>query len=165
MATKVNEIEGYREAKKMLEQLDAVTQKKVVLSILRKASRPMISSARRRVSQKSKRIAKSIRLRQIKSAKKVAASIKPGGPDAWFAHFVEFGTSGIIKKGGGYKRESDNPQFAWVGKLGKGRRYRSDQPSFPFMRPAIDETKSQTDDLINKGFKEDINTTIKKFKK
>ena len=125
----------------------------------------MITSARRRVSQKSKRIARSIRLRQIKSAKKVGASIKPGGRDAWFAHFVEFGTSGIIKKSGGYKRESDNPQFAWVGKMGKGRRYRADQKAFPFMRPAIDETKATTENLINKGFKEDIETTIKKFKK
>lgn len=105
-------------------------------------------------------------MRKIRTTKKVAASIKPGGRDAWFAHFVEFGTSGIIKKGGGYKRESDNPKFAkWVGKVGKGKRYRKDEKSFPFMRPAMDETKNITKELINKGFKEDINTTIKKFKK
>jgi HK97 gp10 family phage protein len=159
---KVSEIEGYKEAKKLLKELDATTQKKVVLSILRKASRPMISNARRRVASKSKRIARSIKFRQIRSAKKVSGSIKP---TAWFSHFIEFGTSGIIKKAGGTKRESDNPEFGWVGKLGKGRRFRKDMPAFPFMRPAIDATKDEVDSLINKGFKEDIDTTIKKFKK
>lgn len=162
---KVSEIEGYKEAKKLLKELDAVTQKKVVLSILRKASKPMISNAKRRIASKSKRIARSIKFRQIRSAKKVSGSIKPGGKDGWFAHFLEFGTSGIIKKAGGYSRESDNPAFGWVGKLGKGRRFRKDQPAFPFMRPAIDATKNEVDSLINKGFKEDIDTTIKKFKK
>lgn len=161
----ISQIEGYKEAKKLLDQLDKVTKKKVVLSVLRKASRPIIRDAKNRVASKSKRIAKSIRFRQIKQAKNIAGSIKPGGKDAFFAHFVEFGTSGIIKKSGGYKRESDNPDFGWVGGLKKGKRYRLDQPAFPFMRPAISANKGQTKQLLQKGFTEDIQKTIKKFKK
>jgi HK97 gp10 family phage protein len=162
---KVHELDGFREAEKMLKELDKVTQKKVVLSVLRKASRPIITSARAKVSGTSKRIAKSIRFSQIRSTKKLAGSIKPRGKDAWFSHFVEFGTSGIVGKPGGYKRESDNPAFGWVGKIPRGRKYREDQPAKPYMRPAIAEKKQETKDLLNKGFTEDINATIKKFKK
>jgi len=163
---KVHDIDGYKEAKHILKELDKVTQKKVVLSILRKASRPIINSAKAKVSGTSQRIAKSIRFSQIRYAKKIAGSIKPRGKDAWYSHFIEFGTSGIIKKAGGYKRDTDNPEFAaWVGKLGKGKRYRKDQPAKPFMRPAISENKSRTEALIQKGFTADINKTIIKFKK
>jgi HK97 gp10 family phage protein len=160
-----SEIEGYKEAKKLLKELDKVTQKKVVLSVLRKASRPIITSAKSKIASKSKTIAKSIRFRQIRSTKKISGSIKPGGKDAWYPHFIEFGTSGIVKKSGGYKRESDNPAFSWVGRLGKGVRFRQDQQAVPFMRPAIAENKGQTKALLQKGFTEDIDKTIKKFKK
>lgn len=162
---KIHDLDGYNEAKKLLKELDKVTQRKVVLSVLRKSSRPIINSAKSKVRPYSKRIAKSIRFSQIRSAKKIAGSIKPRGKDAWFAHFVEFGTSGIVKKDGGYKRESDNPVFAWVGKIKRGDRYRKDQNEKPFMRPAIAEKKGETKRLINKGFIEDIQKLIKKFKK
>jgi HK97 gp10 family phage protein len=162
---KVHDLDGYNEAKKMLQELDKVTQKKVVLSVLRKSSRPIINSAKSKVRPTSKRVASSIRFSQIRSAKKIAGSIKPRGKDAWFAHFIEFGTSGIVKKAGGYKRSSDNPAFGWVGKLARGRRYRVDQTEKPFMRPAIAEKKGETKRLINRGFIDDIQKLIKKFKK
>jgi len=161
----VHNIDGFKEAKKLLENLDKVTQKKVVLSILRKASRPIIKAAKWRIAPYSKRVAASIRFGQIRSAKKLAGSIKPRGKNAWYAHFIEFGTSGIIKKGGGYKRESDNKQFAWVGKLKRGSRFRIDQQAHPYMRPAIDENKVKTKSELNRLFKDDIEKTIKKFKK
>jgi len=47
---RVSEIDGYKEATKVLKELDKVTQKKVVLSILRKASRPIINSAKAKVA-------------------------------------------------------------------------------------------------------------------
>jgi len=162
---RVSEIDGYKEATKVLKELDKVTQKKVVLSILRKASRPIINSAKAKVAGTSKRLAKSIRFGQIRSAKKIAGSIKPRGKDAWYSHFIEFGTSGIVLKPGGYKRDSDNPAFGWVGTIQKGKRYREDQPAKPFMRPAISENKGRTEGLISKGFTEDIDKTINKFKK
>jgi len=162
---KVSEIDGYKEATRLLKKLDNVTQKKVVLSILRKASRPIIVAAKANVSGTSKRVAKSIRFAQIKSAKKIAGSIKPRGKDAWFSHFIEFGTSGIVTKPGGYKRESDNPAFGWVGNVQRGKKYREDQPAKPYMRPAISANKGKTEALISKGLKEDIDKTITKFKK
>lgn len=163
---KLSKLDGYDEARAVIEKLDRVTQKKVVLSILRKASRPIVRSAQGKAQTVSVRMAKSIRFRQIRSAKKISGSIKPGGKDAWFAHFVEFGTSGIIKKGGGYKRESDNPAFArWVGKLARGARFRKDQPERPFMRPAIDEQESNTKNIMINSFKNEIQTVIRKFSK
>lgn len=162
---KVHDLDGFNEAKKLLKELDKVTQKKVVLSVLRKSSRPIINSAKSKVRPFSKRVARSIRFGQIRSAKKLAGSIKPRGKDAWFSHFLEFGTSGVVKKAGGYKRKSDNQAFTWVGKIARGKRYRVDQTEKPFMRPAIAEKKGETKRLINKGFIEDIQKLIKKYKK
>jgi HK97 gp10 family phage protein len=64
------------------------------------------------------------------------------GRNPWFAHFIEFGTSGI----GRFKK--------------KGRtRYREDQPARPFMRPAFEETKEE----MMENFKTSVWESITKY--
>lgn len=161
----IRKLEGYKEAMELLKQLDKKTADKVVLSLLRKASRPIIKAARRNVKDVSEETAKTIYARKIRKAKMLGVSIKP---TTWFAHFVEFGTSGIVGQGKkGYKRDyADNPLFAWVGKVQEGKRYRMDQPAKPFMRPAMDSQRAATNQALVNAFRKDlVEKTIEKYKR
>lgn len=158
-------LEGYENAMKLLKEIDNKTKEKVVLKILVKATLPMRNAAKNNIKSYSKTLARSIRSKKIRKASKLGIAVKPSGKDAYFAHWVEFGTSGIVKKDGQYTRDRDNKTFAWVKKIKKGKRYRKDQEKRPFMRPAIDKTKSSTVKLLSKLFKDEIKELIEKYKK
>lgn len=168
------QIEGFREAMKILDELPYKTKKKVIISILRKAVKPIVKEAQANVRNISDGTAKSIGS-QLTRGSKLGIKVKPRTTgkykDYGFkAHWIEFGTSGIISKPGrkNFKtsRADDNPNFAvWVGKKKKGERYRVDQPAKPFMRPAIAAKKEEVKKLMKKLITEDIDKTIQKFKK
>jgi HK97 gp10 family phage protein len=163
---KVINLDGYKEAMELIKQLDKITAEKVVLSILRKSASPLVAKARSNIKGYSKTIAKDIKARKIKRAKNIGISVKPGAK-AWYAHFVEYGTSGIVQKPGGYfRKDAYDVKFAmWVGKVKQGQRYRKDTEARPFMRPAIDSTKTIVEARLSKLLKEDLDKTIDKYKK
>jgi HK97 gp10 family phage protein len=130
-------LEGYDQLMDMLDTLPSKVSKKEIIKGLRKASTPIIRDARSRIKGYSKTLAASISVNYVS---KVSGLIMVGPRrkfhrvegerqlkhDPWFAHFVEFGTSGVGK----FKN--------------KGRaRYRADQPARPFMRPAYDAKKDE----------------------
>lgn len=160
----IHKLEGWEEARELLKDLDRKTRDKIVMIALRKSSKPIVNAAKNNIRGYSKTIASSIRARKIRRSKMLGVSIKPGGEKAWYAHFVEFGTSGIVLKAGGYTRESDKDEFKWVGMIPQGGRYRKDQPARPFMRPAIDSKKNVTKELLAKNFKKDIEESVKKHR-
>lgn len=162
---RVDGIEGYKDAMKLLKEVDNKTRDKIVLSLLRKSTIPMRQAARNNIKSYSKTLAKSIQTRKVRNARHLGISVKPSGRDAYFAHFVEFGTSGIVKKDGQYQRERDNKSFVWVKKIKSGQRYRKAQAKRPFMRPAIDKTKNTTIRLLTKLFITEIKKAIDKYKK
>jgi len=122
------DLQGYDEVMKRLSGLERNVNRRLAYQALRKASRILILAARQKIQSYSKTVAKSIAI-NYQSRHQVLVAVGPKktkARDPWYAHFIEFGTSGI----GRFKR--------------KGRvRYRADQPARPFMRPAYDETQEQ----------------------
>jgi len=167
-------VEGMEKAYAILNNLPYITQKKVILSLLRKSTKPMLAEARRNVRSVSEGTAKSIGNVELKG-RRLGIAVKPRTKGKYKdyghkAHWIEFGTSGIIskkgRKGWATKRNDDNPDFAkWVGKKKKGERYRIDTPPHPFMRPAIEKRRQDVLKLLKKLVAEDLDKTIKKFKK
>jgi len=164
------QIKGEAEARAMLKLLPDKMKKKVVMSIFRKSTVPLIREARANIKAYSPSLASSIGNMRGKGkdplmmvAPRVKGKYKKLG---WFAHFTEYGTSGIVKKSGGYKRASDNPDFAkWVGKVKSGSRYRQQQNPRPYMRPAVDAQKGNVAELTRKLMQEELAKTIRRFTK
>ncbi len=168
-------IEGFKEAQQIMKHLPEKLQRNVLLKLERKGTKPLIIAARNNARTISEGMAKSIG--NITSKNKKVARILVGprvktGKNkkyAWYAHFVEYGVSGIVgyksPTGKGYKREySDNPDFIpWVGKLKQGERYRTNQPARPFMRPAIDSKKTAVEQKTTKLFQDHIHKETEKL--
>jgi len=141
------DLQGYDEVMKRLSGLERNVNRRLAYQALRKASRILILAARQKIQSYSKTVAKSIAI-NYQSRHQVLVAVGPKktkARDPWYAHFIEFGTSGI----GRFKR--------------KGRvRYRADQPARPFMRPAYDETQEQILEDFGKSVMEVIDKYVQK---
>lgn len=169
MQTRI-EIEGFAEMVKMLDQLPDKLQKQAILNIERKSTKPVIQAAKSKLlsyGSNYKKLASSI----VNITAKSKNPIIYAGPSVkgrfkyigYIARWVEYGTSGIIEKKGRSKSQPGNKnEFAWVGALKKGSRYRADQPDKPFMRPAIDEKKSAVKDLFINNMKTYLDQVVSK---
>lgn len=165
--SEIIKIDGFAELEKTLGELsDPKFAKAMVKSALRRAAKPLIKSARDKVMGYSQTVGKSITVNYQskdgatigigpkRKADRVAYSdadaswlIAGSGRDPWFAHFIEFGVSGV----GRFKTAK--------GKGSSKRRYRSDQPARPFMRPAFDETKEE----VMSNFGSSIMESLEKY--
>lgn len=161
------QLDGFKELEKVLEGLSSKSYaKSIVKAGLRKASKPLIKSARNKVMSYSPTVGKSITI-NYQSRDGATIGIGPkkkngqvimldsetafvvGTKDPWFAHYIEFGVSGI----GRFRRNKNTKGLSGT------RRYRADQPARPFMRPAFDETKEE----IQKTFAQSIWESIEKY--
>jgi HK97 gp10 family phage protein len=160
-------LDGFKELEKTLEGLSGKTfAKGIVKSGLRRAAKPLIRSARNKVMGYSKTIGKSIMINyQSRDGATIAIGPKrkngqiiamdgdmafiAGGRDPWFAHYVEFGVSGIGK----FRKKRNAKGISGT------RRYRADQPARPFMRPAFEETKEE----MMQNFEKSIWESIEKY--
>lgn len=129
------ELEGVSELVNTFDSLERKVNRQLAFKAMRKAARILIAAARAKVQGYSKLVAKSITINYT-SRHEAIVGIGPKKTkkrDPWFAHFIEFGTSGV----GRFKKSGR-------------KRYRADQPARPFMRTAYDETRQQiTDDFSN----------------
>lgn len=127
----------------ILNELPQTVRRKFLLAAWRRSAKPLIQAARQNVQGYSKNLAKSIGNITGRSKKYPTIYVGPRAKGkwkdiGWIAPFIEFGVSGVKRnRKQGYKRDTDNPAFAWVGNIQGGGRYRDDQPPRPFMRPAI----------------------------
>jgi len=171
------QLDGFKELEKVLEGLSSkAAAKGMVKSGLRRAAKPLIKAARDKVMSYSPTVGKSITVNyqsrdgatigigpKSKRGQTIAviedSSFVINVKDPWYAHFIEFGVSGI----GRFK----GTRSYWLGKRGdvrsakpqQRRRYRPDQPARPFMRPAFDETKEE----MIKNFEKSIWESIEKY--
>jgi HK97 gp10 family phage protein len=106
--------------------------KTAMRSGMRKASKVVAARAKQLVPKDSGNLRRSIGSVNARDKNNFPAVITGArkAKDGWYAHFVEFGTSGIVQK-------------PTKGRYKKGQRYRSDQSPKPFMRPAIDEKQNE----------------------
>ena len=144
-------IEGEDAVRKILDDLGNRVDRRLALKALRKAARPLILSARSKVMDYSRTVGKSITINYTSRDSATIAvgpkkkMLKGGLRDPWYAHFIEFGVSGVGRfKGSGKKR------------------YRADQPARPFMRPAYDETRIKVVDEFGRNIVEVINKHTQK---
>jgi HK97 gp10 family phage protein len=146
------QMHGLDEAIELLKDLPEKAQKRVLIRVMRKATRPIVASAKANVS--SGTVKRSIKAFEPRGSRRkenpvllVAPKINPGSPDTnpWFAHFIEGGTDGVGEFGLGYKRAGSkssraakNDIFRLINSNRKGfANYRKPQPAKPFMEPAI----------------------------
>ena len=179
MATSIK-LDGFAELEKVLEGLSTKAYAKgMVKSGLRRAAKPLIKAARDKVMNYSPTVGKSITVNyqsrdgdtigvgpKRKRGQTIAviedSSFVLGVKDPWYAHFIEFGVSGI----GRFKGR----KTYWLGKSGKvrsakpleRRRYRADQPARPFMRPAFEETREEMIQNFEKSIWESIEKYVEK---
>lgn len=134
---------GEKEIEQILNKLPAKLTRKFILASWRKSAKPIINAAKSNIQSYSKSIAKTIGNITGRSKRYPTIYVGPRAKagtfkdKAWLAPIIEFGSSGTKKKDSNVKRVSDNPRFAWVGKIKRGQKFRQDQPARPFMRPAI----------------------------
>lgn len=162
---------GAREIDKILNELPQKVRRKFILAAWRRSAKPLIQAARNNIRNYSKQIAESIGNITGKSKTFPTIYIGPRAKGkfkniAWIAPFIEFGVLGRKRnRKQGYQRETDNPEFAWVGKLKPGAQYRKDQPAHPFMRPAVDSTINQVQNNFEGELKTVFKKTIDKYNK
>lgn len=142
-------IQGFEEAKKVLDSLPDKFQKQVVNIILRKSAKIFIDSAKSKClayGAEFTKLADSIGIIPVKTENPVVvAGIRVKGKykyTGYIGAWVEYGVRGIkTKLSSTVKKQGDESFRMWVGKVKKGERYRDDQPPRPFMRPAADSTR------------------------
>ena len=166
------ELDGFKEVENALKKLPEAMRVKTLLKAERKAAKPLIKAARNRVpTSKVKRVEwwgkkrtilpgvlkKSIGMIANRKGRYPSINVGPRTSkgkrkskwDAWWAHFVEFGTNGFT-----------------IGKGKKAGRFIAGQAAQPFMRPAYDETKDKIPEImadeLGKEVMKIFNKTIKK---
>jgi hypothetical protein len=166
-------VAGFKEARKMLDQLSEKFQYQAIMPVFRKAIKPVVQTGRQNLLQHGsqyRKLAKSIGVWRGKSRKSPNLFAGPRVKGKWshvgyIAHWVEYGTTGVKKDKGTRKASyaGYNPEYAKrIGKLKQGDRFRRDEPPRPFMRPAIDSEKSTVERLVEKGLQTELNNLVKK---
>jgi|GEM_PF-3458640 len=194
MASQVR-IQGIKEFDDILMQLPIQVQKKIIIPALIAAGMPIRDAARRRASSISKTLAAGIgTIRKLPRNAMATGPVVGIGPragkkyknDAWFAPFIEWGTSGIgrfVTKGKKSKSIGKNvseakpdSRFTYTkggstdifkfmfSHFAGSQRYRKDQSAHPFMRPAIDEALGQTKSVLVKELNKSMDAFVKKYK-
>lgn len=97
-------VEGYAEAKRILDELPNNMQKKMLLTALRSSSKPMLQSAKSKVPFRSGKLKKQLRIVRFKdrsaSKSEVSVAIKPvfevtkkkGAVNEYYGKFIHEGT-------------------------------------------------------------------------
>lgn len=163
------QILGLVELDRMMAQLPQKLNNKMIFGALRRSSRIFINKARSLISGVSKRHAKALGTKQARGSRYPAiwaGHIFKGHPEAFFPHWLEYGVEGVKKKKSpGSKYRPNNPEYLWIAKLAKGRKYREAQRPHPYIRPAWDSTGDKVQaDFINQ-LKRTIEATLRRHAK
>lgn len=98
-------VEGYEQAKKILDELPNNMQKRMLLTALRGSAKPMLQSARSKVPVKSGKLTKMLRVVRFKdrnaSKSEVSVAVKPifdrtkkkGAINQYYGKFIHEGTA------------------------------------------------------------------------
>jgi len=144
-------IQGFDEARMVMDVLPDKLQAKVLRKMFMKAAKPMVADAQSRVTAHDpgyRKLAKAIGFIPTNANRAlILVGVRAKGPFkdvGYYGHWVEYGVSGVKNKTSKTitKPEDESYRF-WVAKVKRGGRYRNDIAPQPFMRPAID-TKKET---------------------
>lgn len=175
--TNTTQVAGLKELSKILEQLPKNIERNVVTGAVRAGLIVLRTEARARVAVDDGALRKSIRISVDRKAAKrgfVQAKLIAGNKDAWYSHFIEFGTASYYtgkgksvgkpykikpKKGKAAKRA-----LKYAGKFSKSVMHPGIRPR-PFMRPAIDAKQNEMLDAFRSYIVTRLPDEIRKLKK
>lgn len=165
---------GTKELIEFLETLPEDIRPQVEGKIIKENMKPLVKSARAKVRSVSNSVAKTIGTWKSKSYNGVwitgpRKDRKMYRDQNWFAHFIEYGTSGIkqkkTKRSGRFRRGISSEYAGYVASKKKDERYRPDQPARPFMRPAWAETQAQITRDILKDAEKAVYRDFKRYRR
>ncbi|MED4586669.1 HK97 gp10 family phage protein [Brevibacillus choshinensis] len=123
------EVRGLAELTRKIAAMSPEMEKQIQKQIVTTAGK-VRNAAKSRVPVRSGKLKKAIRVKYEKG--KLAASIGPRGKNAWYAHFVEFGTAAhATGKGSNLKRQKQH------GRIHPG------SDAQPFLVPAWEQERPQ----------------------
>lgn len=159
-------VEGYEQAKKILDELPNNMQKRMLLAALRGSAKPMLQSAKAKVPIKSGKLKKTLKIVRFKdrnaSKSEVAVAVKPvfertskkGAVNQFYGKFIHEGTADVRKsrKGKFLVFENQEGDKVFV-KSVKGIK-----PS-PFLEQAYSESNERTVAI----FGDELAAAVEKF--
>ncbi|MRV72568.1 hypothetical protein GJ700_12705 [Duganella sp. FT92W] len=124
-------ITGGRELDAFLQSLPAKVEKNIMRAALRAGANVLKDEAKANVPVQLGALRKSVRVTTGSKAGVVTASVKAGGPKAWYWRFVEYGTAPH------HIGPKNARALALAGVVVRGVEHPGARPQ-PFMRPALD---------------------------
>lgn len=159
-------VDGYKEAKAILDELPNNMQKRMLLSALRGSAKPMLQSAKGKVPVKSGKLKKMLRVVRFKDRRaaksEVSVAVKPvfertkkkGAINQYYGKFIHEGTSDVRKSRKGkmlvFKNQQGQKVFV--------RQTKGIKPS-PFLEQAYREGNERTVAI----FGDELATAVEKF--
>ena len=159
-------VEGYAEAKRMLDELPNAMQKRMLLTVLRGSAKPMLQAARSKVPVRSGKLKKKLRIVRFKdrsaSKSEVSVAVKPvfevtkkkGAVNEYYGKFIHEGTKDprTSKKGKLLVFENERGEKVFTRSV-KGI------PAMPFLEQAYTENNDRTVAM----FGDELATAVEKF--
>lgn len=177
-----SQFKGFAGAVAILEDLSTKDQKRMLLNVMRKALKPVVSAARVNLGGESKRVEKAIRTWAPRS--RGSSSDNPvlftgvksnwrgyGDPvDPWFAHIIEYGTDGVKKKKHRGSRSNphngkDSPFRFMVAKTPIGKPYRYAIPGNNFFGRAVRDNQDKVGQFLETEVANDLVKRIERKKR
>ena len=162
-------VEGYKEAKEILDGLPNNMQKSILVAALRRSVKPMLTSARNKVPVKSGKLKKQLRIVRYKdrnaSKTEVAVAVKPvfdkskksGAVNQYYGKFIHEGTADprVSKKGKMLVFENQQGEKVFV-KSVKGIQ------ATPYLEMAYSETGERTVTVFGDELAEAVGRYVQK---
>jgi hypothetical protein len=165
-------IEGFDQARNVLDVLPDKFQVQVIRKMFRKAGQPVINDAKSRVvahNPNLKKLADAIGFIPVRTKDPIVLiGIRVKGKykhTGYIGHWIEYGVSGIKSqtwKSSTQPTPKDSSYRIWVASVPVGDYYRHDIPPQPFMRPAIDGKKTQVQGDVTLQFEQHLHTETEK---
>ena len=175
------ELIGDRELIQLLKTLDKKLSDKLMFDTLKKGSEPLLKAARANLATQASqnnytgliKYQKAIKFQRTKRYRpEIIGYVGPDRGrgskpfDFWFAHMIEYGTSGIkekkSKRNDIYRRGISSDYAGYVASKKFGEKYREPTPAMPFMRPAIQSHGKQSEKEIMTALRKVVLRTWKR---
>jgi HK97 gp10 family phage protein len=131
MAADTKDITGLDELQRLLDELPALVERKLMRGGLRAGTKVLLTHAQRHINDRTGALSKSLRVKTSGRQGKVTATLTAGNKKAFYAHMVEHGTAAHFIKP--KKRKS-----LFLAGLARETAHHPGAKKKPFMRPALD---------------------------
>lgn len=159
-------VEGYAEAKRIIDELPNSMQKRMLLAALRSSAKPMLQSAKEKVPVRSGKLKRQLRIVRYRdrnaSKSEVAIAVKPvfertkkkGAINEYYGKFIHEGTVDVRKSKSGkllvFENESGEKVYA--------RSIKGIKPT-----PYLEQAYTENSERVVAAFGDDLAAAVEKF--